>query len=69
VIRKRSEKLLNWKLYLVRFRNNIEIKYIANKKYKNADNLSRLSILVAAAWTAVKDVRKNFLKLLLRKQL
>jgi hypothetical protein len=45
----------------------MEIKYIADKKYKNADGLSHLSILAAAVWTAVKDVRKNFLKLPLKK--
>jgi hypothetical protein len=45
----------------------MEIKYIADKKYKNADGLSRLFILIAAAWTAVKNVRKNFLKLPLKK--
>jgi hypothetical protein len=47
----------------------MEIKYVADKKYKNIDGFSRLLILAAAAWTAVKDVRKNFLKLFLIKQL
>jgi hypothetical protein len=47
----------------------MEIKYIADKKYKNINNLSRLLILAAAAWTAAKDVRKNSLKLSLKKQL
>jgi hypothetical protein len=56
-------------LYLIRFRDNIEIKYIADKKYKNADNLSRLSILIAAVWIVIKNVRKNSLKLPLKKQL
>jgi hypothetical protein len=45
----------------------MEIKYITDKKYKNADNLSRLPTLAAAAWTAAKGVRKNFLKLSLKK--
>jgi hypothetical protein len=45
----------------------MKIKYIAGKKYKNINNLSRLLILVATAWTAVKNVRKNFLKLPLKK--
>jgi hypothetical protein len=47
----------------------MEIKYIAGKKYKNADGLLRFSILTAAAWIVAKNVRKNFLKLLLKKQL
>jgi hypothetical protein len=47
----------------------MEIKYIADKKYKNADNLSRFSTLAATAWTAAKNVRKSSLKLLLKKQL
>jgi hypothetical protein len=47
----------------------MEIKYVAGKKYKNANNLSRLFTLAAAAWTTVKSVRKNSLKLLLKKQL
>jgi hypothetical protein len=47
----------------------MEIKYIVDKKHKNADNLSRFSILAAAAWIAVKDVRKNSLKSFLKKQL
>jgi hypothetical protein len=47
----------------------MEIKYIADKKYKNADNLSRLPILAAAAWTAAKGVKKSSLKLPLKKQL
>jgi hypothetical protein len=45
----------------------MEIKYIAGQEYKNADSLSRLPILAAAAWTAVKNVRKSSLKLLLKK--
>jgi hypothetical protein len=56
-------------LYLIRFRRNIEIKYVTGKEYKNADGLLRLPTLAAATWIAVKDVRKNFLKLLLKKQL
>jgi hypothetical protein len=47
----------------------MEIKHVAGKKYKNADSFSRLSTLAAAAWTASKNVRKNSLKLLLKKQL
>jgi hypothetical protein len=38
----------------------MEIKYIAGKKYKNANGFLRLPILAAAAWIAVKDVKKNF---------
>jgi hypothetical protein len=45
----------------------MEIKYIVSKKYKNADSLSRLLTLAAAAWIAVKDVRKSSLKLFLKK--
>jgi hypothetical protein len=45
----------------------MKIKYIADKEYKNIDNLSRLSILAAAAWIAVKNVKKSFLKLPLKK--
>jgi hypothetical protein len=47
----------------------MKIKYIAGKKYKNVNGLSRFPTLTAAAWTAIKGVRKNFLKLLLKKQL
>jgi hypothetical protein len=47
----------------------MEIKYVADKKYKNADGLSRFFILAAAAWTAIKNVRKSSLKLPLKKQL
>jgi hypothetical protein len=47
----------------------MEIKHIAGKKHKNIDSLSRLLTLAAAAWTAVKNVKKNSLKLPLKKQL
>jgi hypothetical protein len=47
----------------------MEIKYIADKEYKNIDGFSRFFILAAAAWTAIKDVRKSFWKLPLKKQL
>jgi hypothetical protein len=47
----------------------MEIKYVADKEYKNANDFSRFFILAAAAWTAVKNVRKNSLKLPLKKQL
>jgi hypothetical protein len=47
----------------------MEIKHIADKEYKNANNLSRFPILAAAAWTAAKNVKKSSLKLPLKNQL
>jgi len=44
----------------------MKIKHIADKKYKNADDLSYLPTLAAAVWTAVKDIKK-FLKIALKK--
>jgi hypothetical protein len=34
----------------------MEIKYIADEKYKNINNFSRFPILAVAAWITVKDV-------------
>jgi hypothetical protein len=42
LVNKRSVRLANWRLFLSKYQDRMEIKYCPGKTYANADGLSRI---------------------------